>query len=87
LLKFLQQGFGGGTDFTTPLNRALSIIEAEKTYQKADILMISDGCCHLPDKFISHLNQKKAQLDCTVYSVLCAGIRFEDAFSDEVLTI
>lgn len=87
LLQFLQQGFNGGTDFETPLQRACDIIQTENDYQKADILMISDGDCHLSDGFITTLQQKKQQLDCMVYSVLCHGQRVSDRFSDEVIVL
>lgn len=87
LLKFLQQGFGGGTDFETPLQRALTIIKTEKDYQKADILMISDGDCQLSEAFLQKLKTQKSILDCSVYSVLCSGSRVSDNFSDEVVVL
>lgn len=87
LLKFLQQGFGGGTDFETPLQKALDIITLQKDYQKADILMISDGDCQLSAAFNQHFVAQKQQLDCMVYSVLCAGVRVKESFSDEVMVL
>lgn len=87
LLQFLQQGFNGGTDFETPLKRAVDIIKAEKNYQKADILMISDGDCNLSDYFSAQLQGSKDQLNCMVYSVLCAGQRVKDNFSDEIVVL
>lgn len=87
LLKFLQQGFGGGTDFETPLRRALTLIAEQPSYQKADVLMVSDGDCHLSDGFNQHLQAQKAQLNCMVYSVLCNGQRVADSFSDEVAVL
>lgn len=87
LLQFLQQGFGGGTDFETPLKRAFEIIGTQKNYVKADVLMISDGDCNLSGEFTKTLQAKKTSLDCSIYSVLCAGTRTEDQFSDEVVVI
>lgn len=87
LLRFLQMGYGGGTDFETPLKRALAIIEAQESYQKADVLMISDGDCGLSTEFVEKLNNKKAMLDCSIYTVLCAGFRIDDKFSDEVVVL
>lgn len=87
LLRFLQQGFHGGTDFASPLQRALDIISAEKTYEKADVLMISDGDCTLDDNFAQRFGQQKEALQCRVYSVLCAGRRKSDNFSDEVVVL
>ena len=87
LLQFLQQGFGGGTDFETPLQRALDIIASQKDYQKADVLMISDGDCQLSPTFMKHFSVQKQVLDCMAYSVLCADTRIKDEFSDEVVVL
>jgi len=87
LLKFLKQGFGGGTDFETPLKHAFEIIASQKDYKKADVLMISDGDCSLPPEFTKTVITKKEILNCMVYSVLCAGSRVEDTFSDEVVLL
>ena len=87
LLTFLQQGFGGGTDFESPLKRAFDIIALQKDYKKADVLMISDGDCQLSPEFTQTVTSQKHKLDCMVYSVLCNGARVEDGFSDEVVVI
>lgn len=87
LLRFLRQGFGGGTDFETPLRKALQVVASENDYRKADILMISDGDCSLSPEFLSTLKLEKEKLDCAIYSVLCAGARIEDGFSDEVVVL
>ncbi len=87
LMTFLQQGFGGGTDFETPLQRSLDIIREEKNYLKADILMLSDGDCSLSSDFAKKFAAQKQQLDCRAYSVLCNGSRAQDNFSDEVVSI
>jgi hypothetical protein len=87
LLTFLQQGFGGGTDFATPLQRAFGIVSSWGAYQKADVLMISDGDDQLPATTIETVRSRKQLLDCRVYSVLCAGARVSDGFSDEVIVL
>lgn len=87
LLAFVQQSFGGGTDFETPLRRAIDLIASHGDYRKADVLMISDGDCTLAPAFVDHVNQRKKELDCMVYSVLCAGSRVEDVFSDDVVVL
>ena len=87
LLAFLQQGFGGGTDFESPLKRAFEIITLQKDYKKADVLMISDGDCQLSTEFTQTVTSQKHRLDCMVYSVLCNDARVEDAFSDEVVVV
>ncbi len=87
LLQFLKKGYGGGTDFETPLKRAFQIIEAQTDYKKADILMITDGDCGLSEDFTQIIRNKKQILDCSVYTVLCAGSRIQDNFSDEVVVL
>ena len=87
LLQFLQQGFGGGTDFETPLRRAIDIIQEHKDYLKADVLMISDGYAQVSDTFQQKFQAQKAQIGCAVYSVLCNGSKKQDNFSDEVIAI
>lgn len=87
LMKFLQQGFDGGTDFETPLQRGMEIIRSEKNYLKADLLMLSDGDCNVSAGFAQRLAAQKQQLDCRVYSVLCNGSRVPDNFSDEVVSL
>lgn len=87
LLTFLQQGFGGGTDFDTPLKRAFEIIAAQQAYKKADVLMISDGDCHVSPTLTETINGQKNILDCQVYVVLCAGARTETTFGDEIVVL
>lgn len=87
LLQFLRQGFGGGTDFETPLRRAMDIITEQENYEKADVLMITDGGCSLSENFTQTLIHQKASLDCQIYTVLCAGGRCNDRFSDEVVVL
>ncbi len=87
LLKFLRQDFGGGTDFETPLRHALDIIGEHNKYLKADVLMISDGDARISSEFANWLQMRKSILDCSIYSVLCAGVRSADGFSDEVVVL
>ena len=87
LLAFLNQGFGGGTDFETPLQRAFALIGQQGRYQRADVLMISDGDCSLSAAFTRTVHVQKKTLDCLIYSVLCNGQRVSDPFSDEVLVL
>lgn len=87
LLAFLRQGFGGGTDFETPLQHALQLIETHPDCLKADVLMISDGDCSLSEDFTARLHANKARLNCRVCSVLCTGRHVTDRFSDEVVVL
>ena len=49
--------------------------------------MISDGDCQLSAPFSAQLQTQKQQLDASIYSVLCAGSRVADSFSDEVVLL
>lgn len=87
LLQFLGTGFGGGTDFETPLQRAFELIKRHENFKKADVLMISDGDCAVSTAFLRTIETQKNTLNCMVYSVLCAGSRVDDPFSDEVVVL
>ncbi len=87
LLGFLRYGFGGGTDFETPLVRAFEIVKSQKSYKKADILVITDGDYTLSGEFIKTATTTKEALDCMIYTVLCSGNRTNDKLSDETITI
>ncbi|MBN1970629.1 MAG: VWA domain-containing protein [Candidatus Delongbacteria bacterium] len=86
ILSFLNKGYGGGTDFETPLKRGINIIESEKSnFTKADILMITDGYCDISDIFKKTIKVKKDELDFMVYTVICNNNVVSDDFSDEIV--
>jgi uncharacterized protein with von Willebrand factor type A (vWA) domain len=62
LLTFLQQVFGGGTDFESPLKRVFEIIALQKDYKKADVLMISDRDCQFSTEFTQTITSQKHRL-------------------------
>lgn len=43
LLDLMGQGFDGGTDVQTPLERAVALVDTGGSYAQADILIVSDG--------------------------------------------
>jgi len=43
LLKFLGSSFKGGTDVTTPLSKAVDILENKEEWASADIVLVTDG--------------------------------------------
>jgi len=87
LINFLNQGFNGGTDFETPIKRAVKIIKDTKDFEKADILMLTDGLCSLTNHFIENLKKDKKELDFSIYTILCTGYVSKDSFSDEVIAL
>lgn len=87
ILKFISKGYGGGTNFETPLKRGIEIVKEKKDYHKADILLITDGLCEISDNFQKTLTDSKEKLDFSVYTVICEGKIEKDGFSDEVMKI
>lgn len=89
LLKFLNQEFNGGTDFNTPLKKAIKIIENEKNYEKSDILFVTDGLCSLNDENRKIVESKKKKLNFKIFTVNCTGYtgNLKDGFSDEIIGI
>ena len=89
LLKLLNQEFNGGTDFNTPLKRAVKIIENEKNYEKSDILFVTDGLCSLNEENRRIVESKKKKLNFKIFTVNCTGYtrNLKDGFSDEIIGI
>lgn len=59
----------GGTDFQTPMEQALLLMELGG-FEKADIVFITDGECKLPDKYLERLQAEQAARRFTVTGVL-----------------
>lgn len=87
IIPFLNSGFGGGTDFKTPINRGIEIIKSHNDYNKADILIVTDGLCSLDESYIKTLNTNKINMDFSIYTIICNGDNSKDSFSDEVIGI
>lgn len=87
IISFLNSGFGGGTNFESPLKRSVEIIKELTDYNKADILMITDGFCSLSDEFIKNLNKNKQSMDFSLYTIMCNESKIESSYSDEVINL
>ena len=87
ILSFLNSSFNGGTDFETPLKRGIEIIKEIKSYNKADILLITDGYCEISDEYIKKLNMEKIALDFSIYTIICGENKIKDRYSDGVINI
>ena len=86
-MKFLRKGYDGGTDFETPLKRAMEVIEVREEYEKADILMVTDGACKITHTFRRKIREEKKRLNFKIYTVICEADRTEKDFSDGVIVI
>lgn len=72
---------GGGTDFQTPMNAALELME--NGFENADIVFVTDGVCSLPEDYIDFLCHRQSAYRFTVTGVLLDALRPDMAFSLE----
>ena len=59
----------GGTDFQTPMEEALRLME-EEGFGNADIVFVTDGECALSQRYLEQLHQEQAARRFTVTGVL-----------------
>lgn len=69
MITFLSMSFGGGTDAEGPLNLALQQSDKEG-WEKADIMLVSDGEFSLTSGLSRKINHRKEQRGLTVQGVL-----------------
>lgn len=60
---------GGGTDFHTPMAKAVQLIQ-EDGLENADIVFITDGECAMPEDYLEELRREQAAHRFTVTGVL-----------------
>lgn len=70
LLELVETRAGGGTDFESPLRKAIEMIQKEGL-KKADICFITDGECAVSKDFVRWLRTVKKELEISIYVVLC----------------
>ncbi len=68
MMRAAEHFFGGGTDFEAPLTEAISLME--KGYERADIIIITDGECQISDEFAIKLRQSLSQYKATITGIL-----------------
>ncbi|NIC42808.1 VWA domain-containing protein [Aquabacterium sp. A08] len=69
LLDTLGQGFDGGTDVQTPLERAVERVR-EDAWRQADVLIVSDGEFGVTPATLARLREAKATLGLRVHGLL-----------------
>ncbi len=73
VLDYAEWFFNSGTDFETPISRAIEVLEdqfSSEGSQKGDLIMISDGECHVSDEWMTRYFNSKEALSFRMYSVL-----------------
>lgn len=68
VMKAAEQFFGGGTNFEAPLKEAMRLMESG--YENADITIITDGKCRLPETFTKDFCKKIFAYKATVTGIL-----------------
>jgi len=78
MLELLSISYGGGTSYEEPLTFAMETIGKDK-FKNADIVMITDDCCRLPDGFIDKLKKFKDEHDVKVTMINIGGYVDEES--------
>lgn len=76
VIAFAEIFFGGGTDFMTPLSRALDLLKEEhaaKGAVKADIVFCTDGECGVDAKWLADFKAEQERMSFRVYGVIIGG--------------
>jgi hypothetical protein len=84
LLDFLSMGFHAGTDYDTPLLRALELLKTD-AYARADVLVVTDGLCRASARVAQQVARAKQDAGARVLSVVVGGDPAGvERFSDQV---
>jgi len=91
VLDFAEYFYGGGTDFQTPINRGVQVLEqmfAEDGAQKGDLVMITDGECAVRDEWLDRYMNAKKELAFRMYGCLIGTHSHTlEALSDDIYTV
>jgi len=78
-LRAAETFLDGGTDFCTPMNEALRLMQ-EEGFDNADIVFITDGECALSQEYITKLQNEQVKRRFTITGILldqeCKGMDF-----------
>ena len=91
VLDFAEFAFMGGTDFETPITRAVEVLARQfndEQAQKGDLLLITDGHCAVSDSWFQWYLEEKERLAFRMYGALIGtSSSTVDALSDEIYRI
>ena len=87
LVRLAENFLGGGTNFSLPLDQALTVINENK-FKKADVIFVTDGEDTVSDSFLVAFNKAKKEKEFSVLSlVLGSNISTVEPFSDKVVQV
>lgn len=89
VLRAAETFLGGNTDYATPLQEALRLMEQEN-FENADMIFVTDGACTLTDDFLAKLKEHQFQRGFHITGILldqnAAGFSFSlEPFCTEIL--
>ena len=83
IIDMAEFSYMGGTDFMTPLSRALDHLKAEfdaNGFVKGDIVFATDGACGVNDQWMKEFKAEQERMGFTVWGIMIGG-----GYSDEPL--
>lgn len=91
VLDFAEYFYGGGTDFESPISRAVEVLERQYNddgAQKGDLVLVTDGECAVGDEWLKRYKNAKDDLAFRMYGCLI-GVRSPtvDILSDQMYSI
>ena len=87
MVNLAQTFLSGGTDFSLPLGKSLSMIN-ESRFKQADVVFVTDGEDRLRDSFLEEFNKKKKEKAFNVLSfIIGSSTNTVEQFSDKVVMV
>lgn len=76
VIEFVKTHFNGGTNFVTPLDFALSKLQAQHKATgavKGDIVFLTDGECGVPSDWLNRFCEERQRLGFRVFGIIIGG--------------
>ncbi len=70
LLEAATVGGDGGTKYVAPIARGVEIVGGKASFSGADLVLVTDGECAVPDEFLATFLAEKKRLSLSLHSVL-----------------
>jgi uncharacterized protein with von Willebrand factor type A (vWA) domain len=87
IVNLAQSFLSGGTNFTLPLSKSISIIN-ESRFKRADVVFVTDGEDRIRDSFLEEFNKKKKEKAFNVLSfIIGTSANTVEQFSDKIVMV
>lgn len=90
VLDMAEFSFMGGTDFESPLSKAMEVVEQEFNEEgkaKADIIFITDGACNVSQEWLLQYNEAREKTGARVFGIMIGsgGYHYDAGGWDSIL--